>query len=92
MARKGFIERLAYGTDMAAESVPGVPLVELAGDKRVLVENHMGVTEYGLTRICVMMKYGVLCINGCGMELAKMTRDQLVITGRIDSVAIQRRK
>ena len=34
-------------------ALPGVPIVELAGDRRVLIENHRGVTEYGMERICV---------------------------------------
>ena len=32
--------------------LPGQPVVELVGDRRVLIENHIGVTEYGTERIC----------------------------------------
>ena len=74
------------------EAVPGIPVVELAGDRRILIENHRGVIEYGNERICVKVKFGCLCICGNKMELAKMTKDQLVITGFIDSVMIQRKE
>ena len=72
-------------------ALPGVPIVELAGDRRVLIENHRGVMEYGTERICVKVKCGILCICGQNMELARMTKEQLVIAGIIRSVTIQRR-
>ncbi len=44
--------------------LPGQPVVELVGDRRVLIENHIGVTEYGTERICVKVKYGQLSVCG----------------------------
>ena len=84
------LQRLSGTIYESSIALPGVPIVELAGDRRVLIENHRGVTEYGMERICVKVNYGILCISGCEMELAQMTKDQLVITGQIESVMIQR--
>lgn len=89
--RKGLLERLVEEIDLPGEVMPGQPLVELAGDRRVLIENHSGVTEYGKEKICVKVRYGVLTVCGCGLELARMTKEQLVITGRIDGVTLTRR-
>ena len=89
--RRGFLERLAEGADLPGEAMPGQPLVELAGDRRVLIENHNGVTEYGRERISVRVRYGQLVVCGCGLELARMTNEQLVIIGRIDGVTLHRR-
>ena len=75
----------------SSDGLPGVPIVELAGDHRVLIENHRGVVEYGTESICVKVKYGLLCVRGSDMELAKMTKDQLVIAGKIETVTIQRK-
>lgn len=77
--------------NLSTEPLPGQPIVEIAGDRRVLIENHMGVKAYGREMILVKVKYGDLRICGCGLELMKMTRDQLVICGRIDAVSLQRR-
>lgn len=85
------LHRLSATVQETDNPIAGLPLVELAGDHRVLIENHRGVTEYGTERICVKVKYGTLCICGCEMEVAKMTKEQLVITGRIGSVTILRR-
>lgn len=77
--------------DLAAQPLPGRPIVEIAGDNRVLIENHFGVKEYGTQHITVKVKYGCICVSGCGLELQRMTKEQLVIRGRIDCVTLQRR-
>jgi sporulation protein YqfC len=70
--------------------LPGMPLIEIAGEKRVLIENHRGVTEYDPLRICVRVKFGQVCVCGEALTLAQMTRSCLVICGRIDSVTLLR--
>lgn len=86
-----WVQRIAAGSHMYGESLPGVPVVEIAGDRRVLVERHEGVIEYGTEQIRIRVKYGVICIGGCGLELKQMTKQQLVVSGRIDCIQIQRR-
>lgn len=86
-----WIQHLADRTDLETESLPGQPVVEIAGDRRVLIERHRGVIEYGPERIRVRVSYGSLCVSGCGLELVRMSHQQLVIAGRIDSVCLERR-
>lgn len=89
--KKHFAERLTTGMDLPGETIPGVPVVELAGDRRVLIEKHAGVTQYSCEKVCVKVRYGHVEICGCNLELACMSREQLVITGRIDSLRLLRR-
>ena len=84
------LERVVLGADLPGESLPGIPLVEIAGEGRVLIENHHGVIAYGCKEICVKVHYGHICICGMGLALARMTKHQLVVTGRIDSVSLCR--
>lgn len=92
MGKRGsWMERLAEGMDMGQETLPGLPLVEICGEKRVLIENHRGVRAYGNEEISVGVSFGEVCVRGCGLSLARMTREQLVICGRIDSVNLTRR-
>lgn len=90
--RRGWMERLADSADLQGEALPGQPLVELFSDRRVLIEHHGGVTEYGREKIQVKVRYGYVCICGGCLELARMTAEQLVITGRIDSVSLIHRR
>lgn len=91
MQRRNWMQKLADSADLSGEPLPGVPVVEMAGDRRVLIERHSGVSEYSRERICVKVRYGIVCICGCGLELTRMSREQLVISGRIDSIQLQRR-
>jgi sporulation protein YqfC len=68
--------------------LPGNTVVEIVGDRRVLIENHRGVTRYSLDKICVRVKYGSVLVCGSGMILAQMTCSNLVIHGCIDSITL----
>lgn len=87
-----FWERLTEETDFSEGSLPGQSIIEIAGDRRVLIENHLGIKMYGCERIVVKMKFGTICVCGAGLEMARMSREQLVIRGRIDGVNLQRRR
>ncbi len=86
------MERLAMAADLTDEPIPGQPLVELAGNCRVLIEHHRGVTEYGRNQISIRVKYGCVTVLGQNLELTKMTKEQLVITGCIECVRLERRR
>lgn len=86
-----WLRQLADSANLHSEPLPGVPIVELAGDHRVLVERHGGVIAYGPEEIRIRVRYGVVCISGCGLELTQMTQQQLIISGRIDRIALERR-
>ncbi len=88
--QRRIFENMIYAAGLPAEALPKVPLVELAGNQRVLIENHCGVIGYGCKEIRVKVSYGVICICGNGLELARMTKQQLVITGEIDGVTLCR--
>lgn len=84
-------QRFAEHADLEEEAMPGQTIVELAGDNRVLIENHFGVKGYSREKIVVKVKFGFVHVCGGCLELTRMTKEQLVIRGRIDQVALQRR-
>ena len=83
--RKGFWERL----DLMDEPMPRQVLVELCGDRRVILENHCGVIRYGADMISVRTKQGCILIQGQGLLLRRMCGQQLVITGKIRSITLE---
>ncbi len=90
MQKKGILEKVALAVDLPGEAVPGSPLVEIAGDRRVLVENHRGVVQYGQTDIRLRVSYGYVKICGSNLRLVRMTRQQVIICGKIDDVSLCR--
>lgn len=85
--RGNWMDRL----DLPEEPIPGKPLIEIVGHERVLIEHHCGVTEYGRSLISVKVRYGRVSVQGRGLELTRMTREMLVISGCIDCVRLERR-
>lgn len=87
MGKRDLWDRL----DLPGESLPGQVVVEISGENRVLIEHHCGVREYSRERIGVKVKYGMLQVCGSCLELRCMTREQLVISGKIDCIVLKRR-
>lgn len=81
-------QRLTSAADLEDECIPGLPLIEIVGDKRVLIEHHCGVTEYGKQRIVVQVNRNCVCVSGEELVLTKMTPQQLIISGTIHSVEL----
>ena len=82
--------KLLPGSAVYDPPLPGIPVLELMGDSRVLIENHDGVIAYGDTCICVRVKNGKLTVMGDGLALAYMSRCQLTITGKIIEISVER--
>jgi sporulation protein YqfC len=91
MAEEGrWKERLRQQLARSQEPIPGLPLVEIAGQNRVLIENHRGVCCYDRNQIRVRVSYGELSVLGYSLQLIHMSKDTVVITGRIDSICLHR--
>ena len=88
---RDWMQHLAEELRMGETPLPGVSLVELSGDGRVLIENHFGITQYGKERICIKVSFGCVEICGCNLILSRMTPGQLVVRGRILSITLHRR-
>ena len=83
-------ERVMMKAALPDEPVPGLPLVEVMGRGRVLIENHLSVLCYNREEIRVKTKQGCICVCGDGMTLAQMTKHRLIILGKICSVSFER--
>lgn len=84
------LERAILGADLPGEAIPGQPLIEISGDCRVLVENHCGVSMYGRNEIHIRVAYGSIAVCGNCLELVRMSKQQLVITGKINGITLER--
>lgn len=76
---------------MNLKTLERLPLVEIAGEKRVLIENHQGVVSYCTEEIQIKVCYGAVSIVGQGLRFMQLNRDQLVITGQLDHISLLRR-
>lgn len=84
------IKKRLLADDVMSQSLPGLPIAELAGNQRILIENHVGICQYAKERISIKVNYGILCVYGKELTLQYMTRHQLVICGMIEKVELYR--
>ena len=80
--------RMGFRSELPAEMFDKLPIAELLGDKRILIEHHQGVIAYCCSEISVRTRCGIYSVQGNKLEIAKMTRFQLVITGNIECISI----
>lgn len=92
MGDKHLFERVAKAVDLSTEPVPGKPLVEIVGDRAVLIENHCGVISYSPECVLVKTKRGCISVNGSGLVLTKMSKEQLRICGTVRNVELRGRQ
>ena len=92
MGKKSIARRLNMVSEMASASLPHQTVVELLDTCRVIVENHKGVCQYSSEQICIRSYYGFVCIEGSSLHIARMSKEQLVITGNICVITTQRGK
>lgn len=88
--QSAWARRLRDMWDRESEALSLLPVVELCGERRLLIENHGGVVQYGPEKICVRVRFGVICVSGVGLRLCRMQHQQLVIMGRIDAIELNR--
>lgn len=62
--------------------------MEIAGQNRVLIENHQGVLGYSMEEIQIKVCYGCVVVSGTNLQLMQMSKAQLVICGRIDGLQL----
>ena len=92
MDKLNLMQKLTDGADLFDEMSPGIPVVEIAGEYRVLIERHKGMVEFSREKICVKVSYGIVCVLGAALKLTHMSQHRLVISGHIDCVKIIRRR
>ena len=85
------MKHLLNAADLPEEPIPGQPIVEIVGQQRVLIENHMGVIAYDDCMVRAKVKNGAICVEGSHLILTRMTRGQLIISGAIESIKLERR-
>ena len=85
-----WMQRLAEGADLPGEALPGISLVEIAGNSRVLIEYHKGIFEYLPQCIGVRVSFGKILVTGEALQLKHICRERLIISGDIRCVQLEK--
>lgn len=72
--------------EMPQEISTNLPKITVMGFKQMLIENYKGILEYQEFYIRISTYIGILNINGYELHLEEMTTDDLMVTGKIESI------
>lgn len=90
MGQRRMLRTITENAGLHGEAVSGIPLLEISGDDRILIENYVCVAGYTETFIQVRVLFGMYEISGSHLMMSCIKKDQLVICGQISAVALCR--
>lgn len=76
--------------DLPKEVGTDIPKVTMLGFNEVLIENYKGILEYEDYYIRINTSLGIVNINGYELKLENMTNDDIKVTGKVESMDIER--
>ncbi|MDR0905933.1 MAG: YabP/YqfC family sporulation protein [Oscillospiraceae bacterium] len=85
---KSALARAAERFDIPGEAL-GQTRITITGERRLFIEKHRGILEYGRELISVNCGRKILAVYGTKLDLVSMTSEELLITGEITRIEFQ---
>ncbi len=75
---------------MPKEICSDVPKMIVTGFDEMILENFKGILEYEEFFVRISTHIGIVNINGFNLNLENMTNDDIKVTGKIESIEMER--
>ena len=76
--------------EMPQEVYTDTPKITITGFNEMIIENFKGILEYEDYYIRINTSLGIVNINGYELKLENMTNDDIKVTGKVESVDVER--
>ena len=76
--------------EMPEEVYSNTPKLTITGFNEMVLENYKGILEYEECFASISTHIGIVNISGYNINLEKMTNDDIKITGKIESIELER--
>lgn len=76
--------------ELPEEVYSNIPKIIITGFEELIIENFKGILEYEEFFVRISTHIGVININGYNLNLQNMTNDDIKVTGKIESLDIER--
>ena len=83
---RSVLKKAAQRLDLPLDIAAGLPRIEFDGFSQCRLDRHKGILAYEKERIVVSLNIGTVTIEGSGLQVEKMHREALTITGKIARV------
>mgnify|MGYP000052630559 FL=1 len=76
--------------ELPKEICSNIPKLTITGFDEIIIENFKGILEYEDFFVRISTYIGIINVNGYGLRLENMTEDDIKVTGKIESVDVER--
>lgn len=76
--------------ELPREVVSNVPKITLTGFDELIIENFRGILEYENFFVRIGTYIGNVNINGFNLKLSQMNDEDILVTGKIESVSFEK--
>ena len=87
--KKNNIRKINKLLEFPEEISSDEPKITIMGFEKIMVEDYKGILEYENFFIRLNTYIGVININGFNLSLNEMTDENLLITGKIESIDLE---
>ena len=88
--QNGILERAVEIFDLPGEALTDMPKLSLTGNRRLHIEGHKGIQAYDGSLIAIKGRAMLLQVYGDDLEISSMSAEELLITGNISKVELER--
>ena len=74
------------------EVISKTPKLTLTGFDELFIENFKGIMEYEDFFARIKTAIGIININGFNLKLNQMTEDDILVTGKIESIELEKER
>ncbi len=78
--------RVSKFLEIPREVISNIPKITITGFNEIMIENFKGIIEYEDYFARISTEIGNININGFNLNLTEMTTDDIMITGKIETV------
>lgn len=78
--------------EIPREVISNIPKITVTGFDEVLIENFKGILEYEDYFTRISTNIGIININGFNLKLNQMTDDDILVSGRIESLDFENKR
>ena len=88
MNQQNILRSITEKVGLRGESIPGISFLEVSGNDRIFVENHICVAGYTDSEILIRVSFGLVKIIGDSLVLSCINKDHLLIRGEIFEIKL----
>ncbi len=90
MKKKNYRRKIDKFLEIPKEVYSNNPKIVITGFDELIVENFKGILEYEEFFVRISTYIGIISINGYNLNLENMSDDDIKVTGKIESLDIER--